>query len=64
MLTNCVRSDFYRFLQAMQDENGEVILVGKCWSPDVTDWNKEVLQIPKREEDKGNYYSFKIFLRF
>lgn len=45
-----------RFLQPMPDENGEVILVGKCWSPDVSDWDKEdiVLRIPKRDEDKGN----------
>ncbi|KAJ7352805.1 hypothetical protein OS493_033867 [Desmophyllum pertusum] len=43
-----------RFLQPMPDENGEVILVGKCWSPDVSDWDKEdiVLRIPKRDEDK------------
>ncbi|KAJ7381845.1 hypothetical protein OS493_038710 [Desmophyllum pertusum] len=44
----------------MQDENGEVILVGKCWSPDVSDWDKEdiVLRIPKRDEDKEEYEDF------
>ena len=42
-----------RFLQAVQSEKGEVILIGNSWSGNVDEWDNDVLQIPRRNNKLG-----------
>lgn len=44
---------FFRYLQAIQNHQGEVILVGKSLSSNIGKWDQEVIHIPRSNELKG-----------
>ena len=51
-----------RYLQAMKSGNGEVILVGKSFDPNIEKWDEEVLCIPRRKSSEGVVKSVSGFL--
>ena len=44
---------FFRYLQAIQNHQGEVILVGNSLSSNIGKWDQEVIHIPRNNELKG-----------
>lgn len=44
---------FFRYLQAIQNHQGEVILVKNSLSSNIGKWDKEVIHIPRSDELKG-----------
>ena len=42
-----------RFLQAVQNEKGEVILIGNSWSGDIDRWEDDVIRIPRKNCNLG-----------
>lgn len=40
------------FLEPRKLKNGEIVLVGQVWDPDVNTWHEQNLPIPRRDEEK------------
>ena len=47
-----------RFLQLRLSNSGEVVILGKGWTPDVENWRNEIVKIPRREPSKGDKDDF------
>jgi len=43
-----------RFLEPRKLQNGEVVLVGQVWDPDVSTWHDQTLRVPRRDEKKND----------
>ena len=46
LLLTCIT--IFRFLQAVQNEKGFVILVGNSWSGEIDRWEDHVFRIPRK----------------
>ena len=55
-----------RYLQARENKDGSVALVGHGWNPDVRKWKSEEMPIPRKDTSKGDkddFFSFEALHR-
>ena len=43
--------------------DGEIVLLGKSWDPDVNNWSKEILPVPRRNRALGDVDDFEALKR-
>lgn len=53
-----------RFLEARKNANGEVILVGQGWDPNVQRWHLQEVPIPRKDVKKGDKDDFTALKRY
>ncbi|KAL9977299.1 hypothetical protein ACROYT_G014689 [Oculina patagonica] len=53
-----------RFLQARKNANGEVMLVGQGWDPNVQRWNLQEVPLPRKDAKKGDKDDFTALKRY
>lgn len=53
-----------RYLEARQKADGNVILVGEGWDPNVKRWHSEEVKLPRKDEEKGDRDDFTALKRY
>ena len=53
-----------RFLEARKNANGEVILVGQGWDPNVERWNLQEVPVPRKDVQKGDKDDYTALKRY
>ena len=52
-----------RYLQPFMTTDGEIVLLGKSWDPDVNNWSEEILPVPRRNRALGDVDDFEALKR-
>ena len=53
-----------RYLEVRKNANGEVILVGEGWNPNVKHWHLQKATVPRRNVEKGHKDDFSALKRY